>query len=404
MNTIRLVLLAMSLALVTGCGKPADSTPSNPDARTAAAFDSGRPYCGEHDLYEDECGICHPERASALAPGEGLKIRFASAESCEQAGIASAPPEVRPMRDGVECYATIEFNGNLLAEIVAPVAGVLREVEADLGDRVARGRVLAALGSAEFAEAAANARLAEQTLARERTLRASGVSSEKELQEAEAAYLAAARRLEALGLDELSSDGALLAVRAPFAGEIVARSAVRGARVEAGKPLFTLADRSTMWAEIHIPEKHLARVRLGQEVEITLEAVPERVFTGALVWIAAEVDDRTRMARARAEIADPDGLLRARMFARARVLAGGADPVVAVPREAVQWIDGRPFVFVKSEEDLLEARSVRLGAAEDGLVAVAEGLGAEEPVVVQGAFLAKSQLLLSRLGAGCVED
>ena len=89
-------------------------------------------------------------------------------------------------------------------------------------------------------------------------------------------------------------------VRAPFAGEIVERTAVRGALVEAGKSLFTLADRSVMWAMLNISESALAWVRVGQEVELQVDSLPNRKFLGKLTWIGAEVDERSRMARARA--------------------------------------------------------------------------------------------------------
>jgi cobalt-zinc-cadmium efflux system membrane fusion protein len=122
-----------------------------------------------------------------------------------------------------------------------------------------------------------------------------------------------------------------------------------------------------------------------------------------LTWIAAKVDDRTRMAQARAEIADPDGALHAQMFANARILTGNSDRAVIVPVSAIQYIEKRSFLFVKVADDLYEARAVRVGAKLNGNVAIAEGLRAEELVVVDGGFVAKSQLLISKLGAGCVD-
>ena len=125
-------------------------------------------------------------------------------------------------------------------------------------------------------------------------------------------------------------------VRAPFAGEIIERTAVRGALVEAGKPLFTLADRSVMWAMLNIPESALARVKVGQTVELRVESLPGQTFTGKLTWIGAEVDEKSRLARARAEVANPEGLLKARMFAQARILTRSAEGAVLLPLSAIQ--------------------------------------------------------------------
>jgi cobalt-zinc-cadmium efflux system membrane fusion protein len=155
---------------------------------------------------------------------------------------------------------------------------------------------------------------------------------------------------------------------------------------------------------LNIPEKRLADIRVGQQVELIVDALPDRTFIGTLTWIAARVDDRTRMARARVEVPNADGVLRAQMFARARILTASAEPALSVPQSAVQRTDGAPMVFVRLADDLYEARPVLLGAKLNGSVEVLEGISAEDQVVTANGFVAKSQLLLSRLGAGCVDE
>ena len=193
-------------------------------------------------------------------------------------------------------------------------------------------------------------------------------------------------------------------VRAPFSGEIVERSAVRGALVEAGKSLVTLADRSVMWAKLNIPESALGCVKVGQTVELRVESLPGQTFIGKLTWIAAEVDDKNRMVRARAEVANIDGTLKAKMFARARILTRSAEGAVLLPVSAIQCIEGKSFVFVKVEEDLYDARVVQLGAKFDGKVEIIQGVTPRETVAVNHAFPLKSAFLISRLGAGCADD
>ncbi len=84
-------------------------------------------------------------------------------------------------------------------------------------------------------------------------------------------------------------------------------------------------------------------------------------------------------------------------------LTGNSARAVIVPASAIQCLEKRNFVFVKVADDLYEARPVRLGAKPNGNIAIAEGLRPDEPVVVEGGFIAKSQLLISKLGAGCVD-
>ena len=317
---------------------PLPSAAANPKPRSP-------PKCArEHGLPEAECGICHPELAAKLKPGEGIE-GAAARRGLGHASSASRwrRPTVGDISEGIECYAELAFNQNRLAQIAAPVGGILQSVDVDLGAKVEEKQTLAKIWSAAIAEAVAKAVLSHQTLERERKLRAERVSSEKDLQQAEAEHRAACQQLRTLGFTEDQIDvlgrqpqeQVLMEVRAPFAGEIVERNAVRGALVEAGKSLFTLADRSTMWAMLNIPESALARVKVGQAVELRVEALPGQMFKGKLTWIAAEVDERSRMARARAEVPNPDGLLRARMFAKARILARTAEGAMLLPASAI---------------------------------------------------------------------
>jgi cobalt-zinc-cadmium efflux system membrane fusion protein len=326
--------------------------------------------------------------------------------------VETATPTVGPIADAVECYAELAYNQNKLAQITAQVGGIVQEVDADLGSLVVENQCVAKIWSATIAETMAKAVLTHQTLDRERKLRAGRVTSEKDLQQAEADHRVACQQARTFGFSEedinrleaKSNDPVYLEVRAPFSGEIVERMAVRGALVEAGKPLFVLADRSTMWAMLNIPESDLARVKVGQTVELKVESLPDRTFEAKLTWIGANVDDKSRMARARAEVANPNGILRANMFAQARILTRRSDGAILVPASSIQRIGGKEFVFVKLEEDLYDARVVRLGAKVDGKVEILEGLKSEEIVAVDHSFPLKSAFLISRLGAGCADD
>lgn len=368
--------------------------------------------CQEHGVAEAECGICHPELTARLKPGGSVKVRLPSSESAALIGIESAPAGAGQVAEAVECYAEMSFNQNRFAQLSAPVSGIIREVRADLGDVAAGGQVVARIWSAQVAEVVSQAVLAHQTLERERRLRADGISPAKDLQEAEAFHRTAYQQARALGFTEAEVDAladrpdepVLLGLRAPFAGEVVERQAVLGAFVEAGKPLFTLTDHSTMWAMLSIPETHLAQVRVGQTVELQMDALPGQTFSGRLTWIAAEIDERTRLARARAEVPNPEGQLKARMFARAHILVRQQGDAITVPQQAISEVEGQSLVFIKLEEDLYEARAVRLGAEHDGAREVLDGLERDEKVVIRHGFSLKSQLLASRLGAGCTDE
>lgn len=415
------VAAVAGLTLLTACSKPgappgpgADDGHGHGHAGAAAhvVTQAGVPMCTEHGVPEAECAVCQPDRAATLQPGEGLKVRLPSTNSTTLVGLQTVRPELGTVADGVDCVAEVSYNQNQLAQISAPVSGLLQTVEVDLGSRVEEKQTVARIWSAAIAEAVARAVLAHQTLDRERKLRADRVTSQAALEEAEAAHRSACQQLRTQGFTEEQIDRleaspqeqVLMEVRAPFAGEIVERTAVRGALVEAGRPLFTLADLGTVWARLQVPEGALERVQTGQPVELQVDSLPGRVFRGRLTWIGPAVDDRTRMIRARAEFPNPDGLLKDGMFARARIVTRQETGALLVPTPAVQHLGGRPFVFVKLGPDLFAARAVRLGARFNGRWEVRAGLQPQEEIAASHAFAVKSAMLLSRLGAGCADD
>ena len=407
-----------SVLLLLGCNRSEVATDAHGhehgagEASGHVVTKDGVPMCTEHGVPEAECAVCKPDLAAKLKPGESLKVRLPSTNSAALVGIESARPEVGAIAEAVECVAEVSFNQNKLAQIAAPVGGIVQTVDADSGTRVEEKQTVARIWSAAIAEAVARAVLSHQTLDRERKLRADRVTSEKDLQEAEAGHRSACQQLRTLGFTEAQIDAlsrepqeqVLMEVRAPFAGEILERMAVRGALVEAGKPLFTLVDHSTVWAMLQLPETALARVKTGQPVELRVDSLPGRVFTGKLTWIGPAVDERTRMIRARAEFANPEGLLKDKMFATARILARQAEGALLVPPGAIQRIEGKPLVFVKLAEDLYDARAVTLGARSGGRAEILAGLKPDEAVAVSHAFAIKSAMLMARLGAGCADD
>ncbi len=382
--------------------------------------------CNEHGVPEQECGICHPELLAQDSPGPGLKVRLPSATSAAKAGVVVGTPDLQPMGDGVSCLAEFAFNQNRLAKITSLARGVVKSVEVDLGSRVGKGDLLATLTSATIGEAQgdylralAEHELRGSVLDRERSLLAERISSERDYQAAAAAHHVSSASvgqahqwLLVLGFDEAQiqalirqqSTPGVLELRAPFAGEIVERTAVQGAVVEEADSLFTLTDTAVLWATVNIPESQASRVGAGQTVELTVDSLPGRSFAGTLTWISPTVDERTRMVQGRVEVPNAAGHLKAQMFARARITTVHADQAVVVPMSAVQNVTGTTVVFVKSFDDLFEARPVTLGAKHDGQVEIVAGLGEHEPVVVAGGFALKSQFLASRLGAGCVDE
>ena len=131
------LLLISALALAAGCSKknePTDHSGGKVDVASTPA--SAKKSCTEHGLLEDECGICHPERAASLKPGERVKVRLPAVDSAALVGVETAVVTLGTINERIECYAELAFNQNKLAQIAAPVGGIIQEVPVDLGSKV----------------------------------------------------------------------------------------------------------------------------------------------------------------------------------------------------------------------------------------------------------------------------
>ena len=387
---------------------------------------SGALYCGEHDLAEAVCGICRPDAAANLEPGDELLVRLPSARSAELAGVAHGSPQRGSAAGQVRGYVEVDYDRNRLAQVTPRVGGIVTRVLVDLGDAVTAGQPLVELASTRLAavkQAFLDTRLEldlrDQELARARRLHTEEIGSERELQAATAARERAAARAAAaeqnlrnLGLDDAAiarvattgDTSARLVVRAPFAGEIIDRTAVLGESVAADAALLRVADLSRMWLELSLPQSALATATAGLPVIARFDALPGREVAGELVWVAAGLDQRSRLLPARAEVPNPDGRLKAGLYGQAEVALAGAVAALSLPRDAVHELDQRPFVLVRRDTDLYALRRVTLGPRQDDAVAVIAGLQADETVITGGGYSIFSELLKSRFGAGCGEE
>jgi cobalt-zinc-cadmium efflux system membrane fusion protein len=308
---------------------------------------------------------------------------------------------------------TITFDANRVTHIGSRTDGRVVALNVDLGRRVQRGDILVELESADVGQiraeeqrAEALLRIATENYNRERRLEQQGISSRKELLDAEAdvrraeAELRSARdRLSVLGAGH--GTGGHFDVPAPISGSIVERRVSLGQMASASDTLLTIADLSRVWIELDIFERDLARVRVGQPVSVTTDAFPKRVFPGRIVYLGEVLDPTKRTVRARVEIPNADGALRPGMFARASIRVGGEGVIAAsVPQAAVQEIDGKRVVFVPgAKPGEFRAVPVEVGETiDDDRIVILSGLSAGARVVVAGAFALRSELAKGEIG------
>ncbi|MDY7229880.1 efflux RND transporter periplasmic adaptor subunit [Hyalangium rubrum] len=388
-----------------------------------AKFVEAGDYCREHGFPESACPFCHPElvRAVGLVPPAEqpftTKVRLASAETVKEAGIQTQPVRAQRFGRTLDVVGRLDFNQNRLAHLSSRGDALVLEVKVDVGDAVKAGQPLLVFASgsvgadqAQLSAARARVATARATLEREQSLTQKGISAQKDVDEARAQLAQAEAEYEAarssLGAAGAAADGTggRYTLTAPFAGTVVARDAVAGLNVGAGHVVLQVADLSTLWAQLDVPEADAGQVLAGQKVTLSLEGVGGQKLEATLTRVGAAVDPATRTVPARVELPNPGGRLKAGTFVRAQIQVAAEHEALLVPRDSIQRAEGRTLVFVRKEEGQYHPTVVELGAAQDDQVEVVKGLSPGDELVTTGAFLLKTEILKDSIGAGCCEE
>jgi cobalt-zinc-cadmium efflux system membrane fusion protein len=338
-----------------------------------------------------------------------------SADDSRRAGLKVEKLELVNLAESIAVFGTIEADQDHLARVVPPVAGRVIEISARLGDQVESGAALATLDSPQVGEARATYQqdvagltLAKASLERTQSLVSGGSIARKTQFNAEYDYAKAKAELDAavaklanLGVSVTAPPDvglAALAVRAPFAGTVIEKTAVLGEYAEAYKALFTVADLSSLWIETNLYERDLASVAIGASATVTVAAYPEHHFTGKVTYISSSLDDKTRTVKARVEIPNLDRQLKPGMFANVLIEKADHRPVLIVPETAVVLLQGQMTAFV-ADGDGYEPRPVEISEQGRGRVVITSGLEPGDEVVVTGAYALKARLLKSQISA-----
>lgn len=187
-----------------------------------------------------------------------------------------------------------------------------------------------------------------------------------------------------------------IVVVAPRSGLVLQRLAQEGAYVDEGSSILQLADLSTVWAEINVPEAAIRYLRVGQRVGVQSAAYPGESFSARVIFISPVEDQTSRTIRVRAELANPGYRVRPQMTFTANIPIGASN-ALAVPASAVIRTGKGDFVWMHTGANSFTSRSVTLGAlSSDNLYQVLSGLNAGDEVAAQGAFLIDAEYQFSK--------
>ena len=306
------------------------------------------------------------------------------------APVAAVQATLKNMPRYLEGIGTLQASRQVT---VAPeVAGRVTAIMFEAGQKVNAGdplvQIYDAPDRADLANFQAQERLAQVNLGRARTLAAKEFGSKQAEDQAQMALdqaHAGIARTNAVIVQKL--------VRAPFAGELGIRQVNLGQYLNPGNPIATLTDLDTMFVDFTLPEQASAELKVGQTVDLAIDAFPGRTFVGKLTTVEPQIDPQTRAIKVEATIPNPDHALRPGMFASAKVVLPPQKDVVTVPETAVEYTPYGTSVYIvkevgkdaKGEPKYIASQSfVKLGERRNGDVAVLSGLKAGELVASSG--------------------
>jgi cobalt-zinc-cadmium efflux system membrane fusion protein len=313
-----------------------------------------------------------------------------------EAAKAEAVPLLEPLN------GRLAYDDNVTARISPAVSGRVTKLLVQAGDTVKSGAVLALLDSPDFAQAqadqrraAADLRLKQAAYERANVLFEGGVLARRDHEAAvsdlEAAKAESARA--AATLRHLSPSGDQYALRAPLAGVVTERQANPGTEVrpDQANALFVVSDPTRLWAIAELAEKDLGKLKVGQDLSISVEAYPGEAFPAKIEAIGDVLDAQTRRVQVRCSVANKERRLKPEMYARLLPQASGpARP--RVPNTALVTEGLHTHVFVEVEPGKIEKRRVTLAFRGREESWIDTGVQPGERVITAGALLLNAEL------------
>ena len=328
-------------------------------------------------------------------PGTTVQL---DADEINAAGVQLAKVTTARITTTVEAVGRVEQPEAQLATVPARLGGRIDKLYVQFtGETVRRGQAVAEIYSPDLVASAEEYRLALQN--RDRM---SSSTQKEALENANDLVAASRKRLELWGVSEKQIDaagtgsaGLHVTVYSPSGGSVVERKVTRGQYVNSGDPLFTVADLGTVWVKADVYEFQLPQIRPGQTVEITSEALPDKVLRGSVDFIEPQANPQTRTIPIHVHVPNPGMRLRPGMYIRAKFISPGERDTVVVPRSAILDTGTRKLVYVATSQGVFEAREIQTGVPSEERYPVLAGLKAGEEVVTNGNFLIDSQTRLS---------
>jgi len=350
------------------------------------------------------------EGARINKPAESLRLTPAEIGAVQ---IETAAVSYRAMAFSLNATGKIQAHQFRQAIVSYPFPARIAQIHVRPGDWVNPGQPLVTLQSEAVGEAKAayfktlaDFELAKNNQEREKRLYTRGAgagknlqAAEAELKVAEAEMNAAEKKLHILGFSEdqvrtaekIHEINPLITLFAPIAGNIVENGAVLGGMVDQTTEILAILDPRLLCVDADIYERDIAKIRLGQSVDVSVPAYPDLIFRGTLKYIGNVLKEETRTVTVRTEVDNESRRLKPGMFASINIILEEHGRALVVPTAAILDDGSEKIVFVRRGDEFLR-RVVVPRAKIDGYVEILSGVAEGEDVVTKGSFQLKSKL------------
>jgi membrane fusion protein, heavy metal efflux system len=358
-----------------------------------------------------DTGSSEPKTASP-ADKDSVELSDSQLDS-----VKVVPLEDREFPVEKEAIGSIDFDEDMAVQVFTPYQGRIIGLFASLGDDVKKGQTLFTIASPDLLQAestliaaAGVLELTTRGLARLTELHKSLAVSQRDVDQATSDHQTAEGNLRAardsvrlFGKTEADIDRIIadrladptLVVPSPITGKVTARNAAPGLYVQPGNAPapFTVADTNLMWMLAQVPEADSPAFRVGQPLQVTLNAFPGQVFEGTIKTIGPSVDPNTRRVFVRSEIKDPQHSLRSGMFANFVIRVGPPTRSPGIPSDGVvREGDGTMTIWVTADRRRFTRRAVKIGSLSEGYRQILEGAQVGELVATEGALFLSNAL------------